>query len=50
METRKDFIDRLTICPFEVKHEEMLLNIPERDKRLDAVTYCDHTDNTETHD
>lgn len=50
MEIRKDFIDRLTICPFEVKHEEMLLNIPERDKRLDAVTYCDHTDNTETHD
>ncbi|MCR5479348.1 MAG: hypothetical protein K6F27_05725 [Ruminococcus sp.] len=45
-----NYTDILPVCPFEREHEEMLLKFPERDKRLDAVTYCDHTDNTETYD
>ena len=44
------YTDLLPVCPFEREHEEMLLKFPERDKRLDVVTYCDHTDNTETYD
>ena len=40
----------LPVCPFEREHPEMLLNAPERDKRLDVITNCEYTENTETHD
>ncbi|MBR6101874.1 MAG: hypothetical protein IKP95_05565 [Ruminococcus sp.] len=40
----------LPVCPFEIEHPEIQLRYTERDKRLDAVTGCDYTENTETYD
>ena len=40
----------LPVCPFEADHPEMLIGFPERDKRLDVITGCDYTKNTETCD
>lgn len=40
----------LPVCPFETEHPDLLLSVPERDKRLDVITYCDYTENTETYD
>ena len=38
------------IVPLEIDHPEMLLTIPERDKRLDTVTDCEYCENTEAYD
>ena len=40
----------LPVCPFEGEHPEMLLGTPERDRRFDAVTGCEYTDNNEFYD
>ncbi len=50
MENKRPLTGVLPVCPFEGEHPEMLLNIPERDKRLDVQTGCDYTENTETYD
>ncbi|MBQ2603692.1 MAG: hypothetical protein VZR27_10000 [Acutalibacteraceae bacterium] len=38
-----------TIFPIEM-HPEMLIKLPERDKRLDVITESEYTSNTETYD
>ena len=40
----------MPICPFTGEHPKMLINVPERDKRLDVVTESEYTQNTETYD
>ncbi|MBR6873129.1 MAG: hypothetical protein IKN17_06455 [Ruminococcus sp.] len=40
----------LPICPFENDLPEMLITAPERDERLNAVTGCDFSQNTEAYD
>lgn len=38
------------VCFIEIDHPEMLLTIPERDRRLDTINYCEYCENTETYD
>ena len=40
----------IPVCPVEVKHPEMLLTLPERDRRLDTPTSCEYCENTEAFD
>ncbi len=40
----------LPICPFESDHPDMLIAVPQRDKRLDVITQCEYSQNTETYD
>ncbi len=42
--------DALSVCPFNGNHPDMLIKTPERDKRLDIITDCEYTKNTETYD
>ena len=34
----------------EIEHPEMLIGMPQRDSRLDAVSDCEYTGNNETYD
>lgn len=40
----------LPVCPFEGEHPEMLIAMPQQDKRFDVQTGCDFTENTQTFD
>lgn len=50
MEQNTNKTGSLPIAPFEPNHPEMLIKTPERDKRLDAVSYCEYCLNDETFD
>lgn len=40
----------LPVCSFEGSHPEMLINMPERDKRLDIAGQSDYSADTQSYD
>ena len=40
----------LPVCSFEGEHPEMLIKMPERDKRLDAPSQSAYCEDTQTYD
>ncbi|MBR6044287.1 MAG: hypothetical protein IKP47_01500 [Ruminococcus sp.] len=50
MDSKQDKIGFLPVCPFEHETPELQLEYTERDERLDVITDCEYTENTEARD
>ena len=40
----------LPVCPFEGNHPDMLITMPEHDKRLDVYSQSEYSENTQSSD